>query len=86
MVVHFSLIGRVLEQTGSSRQKTLLFQYFDSRAFLETLELQYYETDANQMRSDRTYLVQGTASLQDGSKPMVSGIYMLSLSDLATDQ
>ena len=35
MVVHFTLIGRVLEQTGSSRQKTLQCQYFDgSRACL----------------------------------------------------
>jgi len=86
MVVHFTLIGRVLEQTGSSRQKSLLFQYFDSRAYLEALELQYYETDANQMRSDGTYLVQGTASLRDGSKPKVSVLHMLPLSNLETDR
>jgi hypothetical protein len=43
---------------------------------METLELQYYETDANQMRSDGTYLVQGTVSLHDGAKPKVSGSRM----------
>ena len=72
MVVHFTLIGRVLEQTGSSRQKTLQFQYLESRAYLETLELQYFETDTNQMRSDGTYFVQGTALLQDDAKPKVN--------------
>ena len=36
------------------------------------LELQYFETDTNQMRSDGTYFVQGTALLQDGAKPKVN--------------
>ena len=72
MVVHFVLIGRVLEQTRSSRQKSLLFQYFDRQLSLETVEIQYYETDENRMRSDRTYLAQGTASLRDGAKPNVN--------------
>ena len=72
MGVHFALIGRVLEQTGSSRQKSLLFQYFDRQMSLETLDMQYFETDESRMRSDGTYLVQGTASLREGAKPNVN--------------
>jgi hypothetical protein len=77
MVVHFSLIGQVLEQTGSSRQKTLVFQYFDSRLLaLANLDLLHYETDENQMRTKGTYMVQGTASVKDRAKPKVT-FYML---------
>ena len=77
MVVHFALIGQVLEQTGSSRQKTLVFQYFDSRLLaLANLDLLHYETDESQMQTNGTYMVQGTASLRDGARPKVT-FYML---------
>jgi hypothetical protein len=72
MVVHFALIGKALEQTGESRQKTLIFQYFDSRLLLEDLELLHYETDTNQIQPNGTYMVQGTALLRDGKKPKVT--------------
>ena len=72
MVVHFALIGQVMEQTGSSRQKTLLFQYFDIRLLaLQNLEILYYETDTLQIQTNGVYMVQGTAVLKDGEKPMV---------------
>jgi hypothetical protein len=73
MVVHFAFIGQVMEQTGSSRQKTLLFQYFDVRLLaLLNLEILYYETDTLHIQTKRVYLVQGTAILKDGEKPLVS--------------
>lgn len=72
MVVHFAFIGQVMEQTGSSRQKTLLFQYFDARLVaLENLELLYYETDTAPIQTNGVYMVQGTALLKDGEKPTV---------------
>ena len=86
MVTHFALIGRVLEQTGSSRQKTLQFEYFDAQLCLKTLEAQCFETDENQMQPDRTYLIQGTASLRDGSDPRVSFSYLLLPSYMTADE
>jgi hypothetical protein len=72
MVVHFAFIGQVIEQTGSSRQKTVLFQYFDARLVaLENLELLYYETDTDPIQTNGAYMVQGTALLKDGEKPTV---------------
>lgn len=72
MVVHFAFIGQVIEQTGSARQKTVLFQYFDARLMaLQNLELLYYETDTHAIQTNGVYMVQGTASLKDGEKPTV---------------
>jgi hypothetical protein len=75
MAVHSMLVGRVLEQTGNSRQKILNFEYLSPHALPETVELQYYETAENQMQCDRTYLVYGAALLKDGIKPKVNLIF-----------